>query len=291
LLNEKQVFQDLIDDKDEEYNELRSSADSLNSQVNDMQVDLKNFEFQRTNLHTRLKNDYEKVYEDVKDDFKDAIIDRDEMNRIKRKIESLGAVNMAAQEEYDALEQRYNFLLNQQNDLLKSKEDLQSAIKKINALTIENFQKTFDIVRENFRTLYRKLFAGGEANLTLVDSENLLESGIDIFAQPPGKKMQNITLYSGGEKALTAVALLFAFFMVKPSPFCVLDEVDAPLDDANIGRYILMIKEFAQDTQFLIATHNKRTMEMADILYGVTMEERGISKIISVRMKQEENAV
>jgi chromosome segregation protein len=205
-------------------------------------------------------------------------------------MESLGAVNLAAQEEYDALEQRYNFLLTQQQDLLKAKEDLHEVIKKINTSTIENFKKTFDIVRANFQELYRKLFGGGEADLILTDENNLLESGVDIFAQPPGKKLQSISLYSGGEKALTAVALLFAFFMVKPSPFCILDEVDAPLDDANIGRYNAMVKEFSTKTQFLVVTHNKRTMEMADVLYGVTMEEHGISKIISVRMRKEDEA-
>ncbi|MDR2428005.1 MAG: hypothetical protein LBD19_03585, partial [Endomicrobium sp.] len=176
----------------------------------------------------------------------------------------------------------------QQQDLLKAKDDLLEVIKKINQSTIENFKKTFDIVRDNFKNLYRKLFGGGEADLMLTDENNLLESGVDIYAQPPGKKLQNISLCSGGEKALTAVALLFAFFMVKPSPFCILDEVDAPLDDANVGRYNSMIKEFASKTQFLVVTHNKRTMEMVDVLYGVTMEEHGISKIISVKMNKQD---
>jgi chromosome segregation protein len=239
-------------------------------------------------LEKRLLETYGKSYEEIKNDFDGVEVNNEEITRIKRKMEAMGPVNLAAQEEYDALEQRYNFLLTQQQDLLKAKDDLHEVIKKINNSTIENFKKTFDVVRENFRELYRKLFGGGEADLILTDENNLLESGVDIFAQPPGKKLQNISLYSGGEKALTAVALLFAFFMVKPSPFCILDEVDAPLDDANIGRYIAMIKEFSQKTQFLVVTHNKRTMEMADILYGVTMEEHGVSKIISVRMNKQE---
>jgi chromosome segregation protein len=199
----------------------------------------------------------------------------------------LGQVNLAAQEEYDQLSQRYTFIQTQQQDLLKAKKDLEEVIKKINETTIENFRKTFDLVRENFKTLYKKLFGGGDADLFLTDENNLLESGVDISAQPPGKVVKNILQCSGGEKALTAVALLFSFFLVKPSPFCILDEVDAPLDDANIGRYINVIKEFAQKTQFMVVTHNKRTMEMADILYGVTMEEQGVSKIISVRMNRE----
>ena len=289
-LNDKQTLQDTIDEKTNFWHEMRNKVDVLNNEMNAIQVDLKNFEYQHNDLEKRLLETYGKPYEEIKNDFDGVEVNHDEINKIKRKMESLGSVNLAAQEEYDALEQRYNFLLSQQQDLLKAKDDLHEVIKKINQSTIENFKATFDTVRVNFKELYRKLFGGGEADLMLTDENNLLESGVDIFAQPPGKKLQNISLYSGGEKALTAVALLFAFFMVKPSPFCILDEVDAPLDDANIGRYIAMIKEFASKTQFLVVTHNKRTMEMADILYGVTMEEHGVSKIISVRMnKQNDN--
>ena len=171
--------------------------------------------------------------------------------------------------------------------MLKAKQDLEETIKKINETTIVNFKKTFDAVRENFRTLYKKVFGGGDADLILTDENNLLESGVDIKAQPPGKNVKNIMQCSGGEKAFTAVALLFSFFMVKPSPFCILDEVDAPFDDANVGRYNNIIREFAQKTQFMVVTHNKRTMEMADTLYGVTMEQQGVSKIISVRMNKD----
>ncbi len=289
-LSDKEGLQENIDAKTNTWHELRNKVDDLNADMNAMQIDLKNFEYQKIDLEKRLLETYGKPYEEVKNDFDGVEVNHEEINKIKRKMESLGSVNLAAQEEYDALEQRYNFLLTQQQDLLKAKEDLHEVIKKINNSTIENFKKTFDVVRANFRDLYRKLFGGGEADLMLTDENNLLESGVDIYAQPPGKKLQNISLCSGGEKALTAVALLFAFFMVKPSPFCILDEVDAPLDDANVGRYIAMIKEFASKTQFLVVTHNKRTMEMADILYGVTMEEHGVSKIISVRMnKQDEN--
>jgi chromosome segregation protein len=176
-------------------------------------------------------------------------------------------------------------LLSQQQDLLKAKDDLHQAIAKINATTREHFRATFDQVRDNFKTLYQALFQGGEADLVLTDEHNLLETGIDIVAQPPGKKLQNIALLSGGEKALTAIALLFAFFMVKPSPFCLLDEVDAPLDEANVGRFLRMVKSFAEKTQFIVITHNKRTMEMADVLYGVTMAELGVSSLISVKLE------
>ena len=287
-LTDRQSLQDVLDSKTNEWHDLRGKVDELNNEVNAMQVDLKNFEYQKNDLEKRLAETYSKTYEEIKNDFDGIEVNNEEITKIKRKMESLGSVNLAAQEEYDALEQRYNFLLAQQQDLLKAKDDLLEVIKKINQSTIENFKKTFDIVRDNFKTLYRKLFGGGEADLMLTDENNLLESGVDIYAQPPGKKLQNISLCSGGEKALTAVALLFAFFMVKPSPFCILDEVDAPLDDANVGRYNSMIKEFASRTQFLVVTHNKRTMEMADVLYGVTMEDHGISKIISVKMNKQD---
>lgn len=288
-LADKQALQETLDADSDKIHDLRPKVEELNNVVSSMQIDLKNFEYQKNDLEQRLWQVYNKNYDEIKNDFKDVEVNNEEINRIKRKIETLGPVNLAAQEEYDALEQRYNFLLAQQQDLLKAKEDLHEVIKKINQSTVENFKKTFDVVRQNFKDLYKKLFGGGEADLMLTDEDNLLETGIDIYAQPAGKKLQNISLCSGGEKALTAVALLFAFFMAKPSPFCILDEVDAPLDDVNVGKYNAMIREFASKTQFLVITHNKRTMEMADILYGVTMEEYGVSKIISVRMNHQEN--
>jgi chromosome segregation protein len=287
-LNNKKALQDTLDAKTNQWHDLRSKVDKLNTEVNSLQIDLKNFEYQKSDLEKRLYETFAKNYEEIKNDFDEIEVNNEDILKIKRKMETLGSVNLAAQEEYEVLEQKYNFLLTQQQDLLKAKDDLHEVIRKINQSTIENFKKTFDFVRENFKTLYKKLFGGGEADIILTDENNLLESGIDICAQPPGKKLQNISLCSGGEKALTAVALLFAFFMVKPSPFCILDEVDAPLDDANVGRYNTMIKDFSTKTQFLIVTHNKRTMEIADILYGVTMEEHGVSKIISVKMNKQD---
>jgi chromosome segregation protein len=287
-LDKREQVQTEIDNKSEEALLLKSKADALNKEINDMQADIKNFEFQKNSLLAKLEELHSLPYDEIKKEFGDSEANAEEIARIKRRMESLGSINYAAPEEYDALQQRYDFLFGQQKDLVKAKEDLMDAIKKINDSTIENFKKTFDVVRGNFQMLYTKLFNGGEADLKLTNEADLLESGIDIFAQPPGKKLQNISLYSGGEKALTAVALLFAFFLVKASPFCILDEVDAPLDDANIGRYNQMIKDFVKGTQFLVVTHNKRTMEIGDVIYGVTMEEQGVSKIISVNMKKDE---
>ena len=175
----------------------------------------------------------------------------------------------------------------QEMDLEKSLEDLKKAIQKINRVSRERFLQTFDLVNQKFQEVFPKLFKGGRARLMLVDEQNLLETGVEIFAQPPGKKLQAISLLSGGERALTAVALIFSIFLIKPSPFCILDEVDAPLDDANIDRFNDMVREMTTQSQFIVITHNKRTMERADGLYGVTMQEPGVSKLVSVRLNSE----
>lgn len=209
-----------------------------------------------------------------------------EIEKLKHRIETIGPVNLAAPEEYEKLEQRYKFLKTQEGDLLKASEDLRNAIVRIDGTTRANFRNTFVRVQKNFRKIFTQLFEGGEADLVLSNEEDLLETGVDIVAQPPGKKLQSISLLSGGEKALCAIALLFALFLVKPSPFCVLDEVDASLDDANLQRFTRLLKEFVSSTQFIIVTHNKKTMEMSDVLYGITMEEFGVSKLISVKFQK-----
>jgi len=209
-----------------------------------------------------------------------------DIQRLKHRIETMGPVNLAAPEEYEKLEQRYKFLKSQEDDLIKSSEDLHIAISKIDATTRASFKRTFTNVQKNFQKIFTELFEGGEADLVLTNEADLLGTGVDIVAQPPGKRLQSISLLSGGEKALCAVALLFALFMVKPSPFCVLDEVDAALDDANLQRYTRLLKEFVNKAQFIVVTHNKRTMEMSDVLYGITMEEFGVSKLISVKFQK-----
>ena len=209
-----------------------------------------------------------------------------DIEKLKRRIETMGPVNLAAPEEYEKLEERYKFLKSQEDDLIKSSEDLRKVISKIDGTTRANFKKTFTSVQKNFQKIFTELFEGGEADLVLTNEADLLETGVDIVAQPPGKKLQNMSLLSGGEKALCAVALLFALFMVRPSPFCVLDEVDAALDDANLQRFTRLLKEFVNRAQFIVVTHNKKTMEMSDVLYGITMEEFGVSKLISVKFQK-----
>ncbi|WP_306534512.1 chromosome segregation protein SMC [Geobacter sp.] len=203
---------------------------------------------------------------------------------LSRLIDEMGEVNLTAIEEYRELDERFTFLSGQKADLEESLHSLQQAIQRINRTTRKRFLETFNLVNEKFQEVFPRLFCGGRAELKLTNEEDLLETGIDIIVQPPGKKLQNVTLLSGGEKALTAVALIFSIFLIKPSPFCLLDEVDAPLDDANIGRFNDMVREMSEISQFIIITHNKATMAVADTLYGVTMEEPGVSKIVSVKL-------
>jgi len=202
---------------------------------------------------------------------------------IRERLDRMGPVNVLAVEQTQELEERDQFLTVQRQDLLDSIAELDAAIRKIDKTSRERFREAFQIINQHFGEIFRQLFGGGTAGLSLIDEEDLLESGIDVMAQPPGKRLQNVMLLSGGEKALTAIALLFAIFQYKPSPFCILDEVDAPLDDANIGRFVRMLEGLKDQTQFVLITHSRKTMEIADQLYGVTMEEPGVSKLVSVR--------
>jgi chromosome segregation protein len=212
--------------------------------------------------------------------------ERERLDELKAQAERMGAINLTAIEEYDELARRHAFMSEQKTDLERSLADLRAAIVKINRASRERFQETFDLVNEKFQAVFPRLFSGGRAGLVLTQPEGEGEAGVEIFAQPPGKKLQSVNLLSGGEKALTAVSLIFAIFLIKPTPFCLLDEVDAPLDDANVGRYNDMVKEMSRASQFILITHNKRTMEMVDTLYGVTMEEPGVSKLVSVRLSE-----
>ena len=213
---------------------------------------------------------------------------RDELDDLKEKIDAIGPVNPMADEEYRELETRHEFVTKQRQDLLDSIESTETAISRIDRTSRQRFKEAFEAINQEFAVTFRQLFGGGSAGLRLVDEQDVLESGIDIIAQPPGKKLQNVLLLSGGEKAMTAIALLFAIFRYRPSPFCLLDEVDAPLDDANVGRFLAMVKELRETTQFIVITHHRKTMEMADHLFGITMEEPGVSKLVSVNFGEPE---
>ena len=221
----------------------------------------------------------------------DAIAEAEqEANEVRNRIEGLGAVNPAAMEEYQEAQQRQEFLSVQRQDLIDSIRDTEKAIQEIDLVSRQKFAEAFEAINGNFRTIFQTLFGGGTGEMRLTDQENLAESGIDIVCSPPGKRLQNVLLLSGGEKALAAVALLMAIFRYQPSPFCVMDEVDAPLDESNIGRLTKLLKEMSAQTQFIVITHSKRTMEAAQALYGVTMQEPGVSRLVSVKFNAAEAA-
>jgi len=236
---------------------------------------------QSPELHEPSREELDAVEEPVWDEI------REEVETLRKRVHGMGPVNLVAIEEYAELKERHDFLKNQSDDLWNSKEQLMKAIDEINQKSLAQFKETFNKVKENFDFTFNQLFGGGVSNLTLIDAEDPLESGIEIVAQPPGTRLKSISLLSGGQKTMTAVALLFAIYMVKPSPFCLLDELDAPLDEANIGRFTNMLKTFTEHSQFLIISHNKRTIASADSIYGVTMQEKGVSKLLSMRFNRD----
>jgi chromosome segregation protein len=218
----------------------------------------------------------------------DAIAESEQSaNEVRNRIESLGPVNAAAMEEFQEAQQRHDFLTAQRQDLIDSIRDTEKAIQEIDQVSRQKFAEAFEAINQNFRGIFQTLFGGGTGEMRLTDQENLAESGIDIICSPPGKRLQNVLLLSGGEKALSAVALLMAIFQYAPSPFCIMDEVDAPLDETNIGRLTKLLRDMSRGTQFIVITHSKRTMEAAQALYGVTMQEPGVSRLVSVRFHGE----
>ena len=239
------------------------------------------------NLQTRVWEEYQMTYADAKQVAHEGFDFRagsEECSEIKRKIQKLGNVNVAAIEDIKTISERYDDLSTQRDDMTKAQNDLLLIIKDLTSRMEKQFKECFDKVRSNFQVIFKELFGGGKADIMLTDENNLLECGIDIIAEPPGKKLQSITLLSGGEKALTAVAILFSILKLRSMPFCVLDEIEAALDDANVERYAKYLHRYSGETQFIVITHRKPTMELADALYGVTMEEKGVSKVVSVKL-------
>ena len=277
----------------------RSDLDAARAQRADADMAIARHSLQRQNLLDRLAADYQAAPEDAlaapepewPADLSPAPPSPATLETLvsglRARLSEMGPVNLVAIEENQQLEERYAFLNQQNDDLVKAKTQLVDLIRKINNTTTSLFKDTFEKVNANFQTLFRQLFNGGSAKLVLVDEENVLESGIDILARPPGKKPQSVSLLSGGERTLTALSLLFALFRVKPSAFCLTDELDAALDDSNIARYLSMLDDFLKDTQFLVITHNRQTIAKASAIYGVTMEKRGISKFVSMKFRDD----
>ncbi|HEX2228089.1 MAG TPA: chromosome segregation protein SMC [Candidatus Binatia bacterium] len=273
---------------EETIKEVRPLCEACQQEKNGLQLALAekrlNYQHLADTIRDKYETDLTELAADSSDDFPlrdDLLVEIDEL---RARLERMGEVNLAAIGEYEELTTRFQFMTQQKEDLEKSIADLQQTIVKLNRVCRLRFKESFEAINEKFESIFPRLFRGGKAKLVLTDENDYLETGIDIVVQPPGKKLQSITLLSGGEKALTAVSLLFAIFLTKPSPFCFLDEVDAPLDDANLDRFNDMVKEMSEHSQFVIVTHNKKTMQAAEVLYGITMAEPGVSKLVSVRM-------
>ncbi len=270
-----------ISRKDEE--DLAAAVEKIGS-LEKLSVELT---FKKSGIEDYLWVEYEKKADELK---KLQLLEsqsgelQNELASIKKSIQDLGPINNLAIEEFRDLKKRFEYYIDQKKDIESAREDIMSVIEEINKTSVDMFMETFVEIQKNFSQVFKQLFEGGDAVIQLTDMDNILESGIDIIVRPPGKKTKNINLLSGGERALTAIALLFATYMVKPSPFCFLDEIDAPLDEENIGRFLRMLREFAKSTQFVMVTHNKKSMSIGESIYGVTMEEPGVSKVISIQM-------
>jgi len=283
-------IQELLEEQQQTEHHIRQKRgeqSEIEQKINELKIELSQLEVKGQDLVERVQDELQIDLAESYENYRDQAVDwdrvREEIAALRGKIERLGNVNADAIDEQESLEERHNFLSSQVADLNKSKAQLQQLISRLNRKSRERFRETFEEIRVHFQEIFRKLFGGGKADIVLEDAEDILEAPIEIIARPPGKETRSISLLSGGEKALTAIALLFGVFKTKPSPFCFLDEIDAALDEANNERFNMLLREFQKDSQFIIITHAKRTMSIADVLFGVTMQTRGVSKKISVR--------
>ncbi|MBT2660242.1 chromosome segregation protein SMC [Bacillus sp. ISL-45] len=292
--NERLELQNKLEDQELESKELRRLLKGINEVLKDEEVKLNRLDVELDNKLAHLREEYLLSYEAAKEQYP-LTIPADEARRkvklIKMAIEELGTVNLGAIEEYDRVSERYEFLLEQKNDLQEAKDTLFLVIGEMDHEMKKRFEQTFTAIRSHFESVFQALFGGGRADLRLTQPDDLLNTGVEIVAQPPGKKLQNLGLLSGGERALTAIALLFSILKVRPVPFCILDEVEAALDEANVYRFAQYLKKYREETQFIVITHRKGTMEEADVLYGVTMQESGVSKLVSVRLEDSKELV
>ncbi|MBB6452954.1 chromosome segregation protein [Salirhabdus euzebyi] len=291
---ERQQKIQATNDMERELKEENRILNQMTSDLQEKEVKANRLDVELENRLTLLQEEYTMSFEKAKADFgkTDNIEESKQMVKsIKRAITQLGNVNLGAIDEYERIKERYEFLSSQQDDLNEAKATLYSIIKEMDTEMVKRFEVTFFQIQKEFSVVFTELFGGGRADLKLTNPEDMLETGVDIVAQPPGKKLQNLGLLSGGERALTAIALLFAILRVRPVPFCVLDEVEAALDDANVNRFAQYLKFFSEQTQFIVITHRKGTMEEADVLYGVTMQESGVSKLVSVRLEETEKMI
>jgi chromosome segregation protein len=267
---------------------LRFDREQTSNLVHNLELKISELKLKAETIQQRMRTEFEvqiqreaidpnRVFENL----------QSELEGVRSRLKSLGPVNLIAIKEYETEKERLDFLLTQQKDLIEAQKILNETINLINATAQERFSEIYEIIRKNFREVFHNFFADGDADLVMADAGDILENEIEVIANPKGKRLGPLALLSGGEKTLTAISLLFAIYLVKPSPFCILDEVDAPLDDVNVERFVSAIRKFSGNTQFILVTHNKLTMRAADSLYGITMGPEGFSKVVSVKMEQE----
>ena len=290
LSAERKATEDEIRKKQESIKETQEKKFTLSQRASKVEGKAERLTSERENIINRMWEDYELTYSEATElkyegdfDYKEATL---QIKKLKEKIKALGNINIDAIEEFKAVKERFDFLTNQVSDLEKAKVELDGVIKEMTEIMQVRFAEQFKVINDNFNRVFAELFGGGRANLSLTEPDNVLESGIEIEAQPPGKKLQSLSLLSGGEKAFTAIALLFSILDVRPTPFCILDEIEAALDDVNVYRYADYLKKYSEKTQFIVVTHRRGTMESADILYGVTMQEKGVSKLLSLNINE-----
>ena len=287
LKNERQEKNKKIDSIEQEISDNFKVLEGLKEQIVKLDVKKEKVSQDLEDVITKMWEEYELTPNNVENYKKPDNVSatQKQVNTLRNKIKDLGSINIDAIEEYKQTSQRYDFMCEQRLDLENSITKLRDVIEDMTKTMKEQFSKQFEVINKNFGEVFKELFGGGRAELILTDEADILNCGIDIAVQPPGKKLQNMMLLSGGEKAFTAIALLFAILKINPAPFCVLDEIEAALDDVNVYRFADYLKKFAKETQFLVITHRKGTMEAADTVYGITMEESGISKLLSMKLK------
>jgi chromosome segregation protein len=294
LQKERKDKLQIIEDEERELKSQQKLLDQEQKNIQEKEIEANRLDVMLENRLQTLQKQYTMTYEKASAQYEkvtNVTEVRTEVNHLKNEIKVLGTVNLGAIDEYERLSERAAFLNEQRDDLIAAKETLYKAIKQMDEEMISRFKETFHLIQENFAIVFKQLFGGGYAELVLTDPEDYLETGIDIIARPPGKKLKTLELLSGGERALTAIALLFAILRSRPVPFVILDEVDAALDEANVERFASYLKSFSKESQFVVISHRKGTMEEADALYGVTMQESGVSRFVSVRLEEADKLV
>jgi len=292
--NDYQAIDTQLQESDSKISEIKTKQEKTLEKFRMLELEQSQLSLKRDNIANRLEERYQDSYEDLKTRHREnEAVDETttgltieemeaDLTRSKEKIAKIVDVNLGAIKEYEQLKDRFEFLETQRDDLLKAIDDLKTVIKKINKITQQKFIETFEKINEKLKEVFPRLFDGGEAKLVLLEPDKPLESGVELMIHPPGKKLTRLSLLSGGEKALSAIAFIFSIFLIKPASFCLLDEIDAPLDDANVFRFNDLLQIIGENSQIIVITHNKRTMEFADMLFGITMEQKGISKVVSV---------